>query len=246
MRHLATLTLVGAVMASGAQAANITPDTIFGSGNANGAFTVGDANGVEIGLRGKLRYNTLGSPESTYNYDGGDTYTFAVSDGNAPSNRSIFNWDWSINTTGSGKQLDDFTYSMSIDFDPTVNVGAASFDPINVAFADHAIGTNATPNDGGVEATDASSYAALIAANTVTQNSWNLGFFLALAPAGFDPQTEGLYTISLSAFDTNGLVSSSSIDIQYGNVAPIPVPAALPLMAGGLALLGLFTRRRRG
>ncbi|MFT5232028.1 MAG: hypothetical protein ACI9UQ_000046 [Candidatus Krumholzibacteriia bacterium] len=41
---------------------NITPDVVFGSGNDNGAFTVGLQNGVELGLRGKLRFDPANMP----------------------------------------------------------------------------------------------------------------------------------------------------------------------------------------
>ena len=41
--------------------ANVTSDVIFGSGNVNGGFTVDQSNGVEIGLRGKLRYDLAGT-----------------------------------------------------------------------------------------------------------------------------------------------------------------------------------------
>ncbi|MEQ8837455.1 MAG: hypothetical protein RID07_11680, partial [Lacipirellulaceae bacterium] len=55
---------------------NVTPDVIFGSGNANGGFTVDTDNGVELGLRAKLRHNAVGAPENTFNSNGDGTYTF--------------------------------------------------------------------------------------------------------------------------------------------------------------------------
>lgn len=242
-RNLFIAIAMAGVWSGAALAANVTPDVIFGSGNANGSFTIGTGGGVELGLRGKLRYNTAGAPENTFNNTSGNLYEFETTDGVAPANRSIWNFEWSINTTDSGLFLDDLTYAIAIDFDPTAAVSPVAFDPINVGYADHSIGTNLTGNGGGVEAADAAGYAALIDANTVAQNSWNLGFFVALAPSGFDPQTEGLYTISLAAFDGLGAeLASTSIDVRYGSVpAPVPLPAALPMLAaalGGLALLG--------
>ena len=55
---------------------DVTNDVIFGSGNANGGFTTDCANGVELGLRAKLRHNAVGAPENTFNSNGDGTYTF--------------------------------------------------------------------------------------------------------------------------------------------------------------------------
>jgi len=246
---------LGALSVSAAGAAtlfdqNVTPDVIFGSGNANGAFTVDRAEGVELGMRGKLRYNLGGVPENTFNSNGDGSYSFDPSEGDPPAGRSIFNFEWSINSDwdgSSGRKLDDLTYLLEIDFDPTVGTNTiVSFDPINVPLADHAIGDNTTGNGAGVEATDASDYAGLIAGNNVAQNSWNLGFF---EPAGFDPQTEGLYTISLTAYDDGGQVVRNTIDVQVGSVpAPIPLPAGGILLLtalGGLGGAGALRRRHK-
>jgi len=78
---------LGALSVSAAGAAtlfdqNVTPDVIFGSGNANGAFTVDRAEGVELGMRGKLRYNLGGVPENTFNSNGDGSYSFDPSEGN--------------------------------------------------------------------------------------------------------------------------------------------------------------------
>ncbi|MBL4892122.1 MAG: hypothetical protein JKX91_09925 [Rhizobiaceae bacterium] len=52
---------------------NVTPDVIFGSGNANGSWTGVNTGGIEVALRGKLRYDTNGSPQNIFNYDGDHT-----------------------------------------------------------------------------------------------------------------------------------------------------------------------------
>ena len=67
----------------------VTPDVIFGSGNANGSFSGDNSNGVVAGLRAKLRYDSNGNPTNTFNYDGDHTYRFNVSDGNAPGSKSF-------------------------------------------------------------------------------------------------------------------------------------------------------------
>ena len=66
-----------AITLNSAKAANGTPDVIFGSGNANGSFTVASGGGVELGLRAKVRFNGSNLPENTFNYDGTKTYNFA-------------------------------------------------------------------------------------------------------------------------------------------------------------------------
>lgn len=225
---------------------DVTPDVIFGDGNDNGSFTGVNQNDVELGLRGKLRYNTAGSPENTFNYVGDSTYIFMPSEGNAPANRSVFSFEWSINVDpidaviDAFDDLNDLTYLLQIDFDPTDDVDFVEFDPINTLFADHAIGTNGTGNGDGAVAGDIAGYQSLIANNNVAQNSWNMGFF---SPPGFDPQTEGQYTINLMAFRDQQLQASTSIDIIYGSV-PVPTPSAVVLMLVGVAGLGFAAKRR--
>lgn len=222
----------------------VTPDVIFGSGNANGSFTGVNTGDVELGLRGKVRYNSSGLPENTFNYDGDRTYTFSPASSNAPANRSAFNFEWSINTNSSGASsyfLDDLTYLLEIDLNPTSGTSFVSFDPVNQLYVDNALGDNSTGNGGGTVAPGPVAYALGIATQNVAQNSWNLGFF---TPGWVDPQAEGLYTINLSAALNGNVIASTSIDIQYG-ITPVPVPAALPLLAGGIAALGFVGWRRR-
>ncbi|MCB5226828.1 PEP-CTERM sorting domain-containing protein [Alishewanella sp. 16-MA] len=254
MKHFPTaLALATTLLAVPAHAAlingtgNVTPEVIFGSGNTNGSFAGINDGFFELALRGKLRFNNSGAPENTFNYDGDKTYTFLTSDGVAPANRSLFNFEWSINVDPSSNGslfLSQFTYLLQIDFDPSAGVDYFAFDPINVPFLDHAFGDNTTGNGRGTKAVNAVGYEILRSESNVAQNSWNLGFF---APTGFDVQTQGMYTITLSAFDQqNDRTASTSIDIIYGAVpASVPEPSALMLMFGGLMGLGAVARRRR-
>lgn len=97
----------------------VTPDVIFGDGNANGAFTVDRSNGVELGLRGKLRHDGSGLPQNVFNSNGDGTYSFDA--GVAPGQSfptAVWSFEWSVNTDfdgTSGYMLDDLTYALGLD-----------------------------------------------------------------------------------------------------------------------------------
>ena len=217
---------------------NVTPEVIFGSGNANGSFTVERMNGVELGLRGKLRHNSSGLAENTFNSNGDGTYSFNA--GVAPTQSSPtaeWSFEWSINSNfdgTSGWNLVDLTYELSM---MSVDTGSMIpiFDPINDGtYWDHAIGTNATGNGGGTVAADDTDYANLIAANNVAQNSWKPHWFAS----PFDPTLAGDYIFTLTAYNGNTQVASTSMTVQV-----VPEPATISLF--GLAGLALVVRRRR-
>lgn len=226
----------------------VTPEVIFGSGNVNGSFTGDSMQDVEVALRAKLRFNNSGVAENTFNYDGVRTYTFQSTDGVAPANLALWNFEFSVNVDPTGQVVDadddlnDLTYVLSIDLDPTAGTNFLQVDPINTAFADHAIGTNATLNGEGTVAADATEYAALIADNNVAQNSGNLGF---LGIPGFDPQSEGTFTIGLEAFFGATSLASTEIDVVYQIVPAIPLPAGFPLLLAGMGAFGLMRKARR-
>ncbi|MFD0797126.1 HYR domain-containing protein [Maribacter chungangensis] len=197
---------------------NVVPDAIFGSGNANGGFAVNQTGDVELGLRAKVRYPV---PQNTFNGNGDGTYSHLAGAGN-PASRALWNFEWSVNTDPAGTtgtKLDGLTYELGMDFDPSMGTAYFVFDPINAQpLADHAIGDNATANGGGTVATDAAGYAALLAANNVAQNSWNLDFFDELAGKNFDPTVNGTYEVYLKAFDGSGaLVGETKITVIVGN-----------------------------
>lgn len=251
-RSIPLLALLAAIPA-GAHAApvfdqNVTPDVIFGSGNANGNFTVDRANDVELGLRAKLRHNASGAPENTFNSNGDGTYSFAA--GVAPTQSSptaVWSFEWSINTAFeqvSGRVLSDLSYELGIDSDPGFGTSFLTSDPINTFYADHAIGTNATANGGGSVAPflDGTTYAALIDGNNVAQNSWKPHWFIP----GFDPTIDGTYDFYLSASDSSGVLARTSMQVIVGEgaTATVPVPAPLALFGLGLLALG-FARARK-
>lgn len=229
----------------------LTSEVIFGSGNADGAFsgTTDSALDIELAMRGKLRYDTNGQPQNTFNYDGVDTYSFSPTEGNAPANRSVWNVDWSVNTNvsgSSGNTLDDYIFALFFDVDPTAMASFQLVDGVVAGnFRDHSIGTNTTANGAGIEAADVAEYNTLLGQNNVAQNSWNLGFGALL---GLDPQLQGQFSVVLNAYHasdfglTNAL-ATTRIEIIYGNV-PVPAPTTLPLLGLG-AFLGFTMSRRR-
>ena len=169
---------------------DVTPDAIFGSGNANGGSTTDRNKGVEIGLRGKLRFNAACAPENTFNSNGDGTYSFDAVDRTScqtsPFPTGEWGFEWAVNTDfedTSGKTLDGFRYVLKLDGDPSLKTNYVKWDPINLGpngCADHSIGTNLTGNGGGAEAScpaDAVAYAASLAANNVAQQSWRYNFF---------------------------------------------------------------------
>lgn len=247
MKTLLTAATVAAA-ASLATAGNVTPGVIFGSGNANGSFTIAQGSNLEIGLRAKLRYDTNGQPQNTFNQVGtSNTYRFDPADGNAPGNRAFWNFEWSINTNldGTGQNtLNAFTYELAlfkVNADGSNIADALTFDLINTAFADHAMGTNATTAATKIISANAGQYATNINTLNVAQNSWNYDFFdgqAGTALENWNPDAVGTYIIRLTAFDSNGAeVLSNSI-----NVVIVPLP---PAAWAGLAVLGGIVGVRR-
>lgn len=274
MKQSISLVALLAIIPVGANAGliydeNVTPDVIFGSGNANGAFTVDRNNGVELGLRAKLRHNASGQPENTFNSNGDGTYSFAA--GVAPTQSfptAVWSFEWSVNSaawTGQigqggqigqdgqhiqdgqniqdGRVLSELIYELGIDSDPGLGTLYSTSDPINVFWADHAFGTNATGNGGGTEASLSNLYWDLIDNNNVAQNSQKADWWID----DFDPTVDGTYDIYLSASDPeDNELARTSIQVIVGNgaTATVPVPAPLALFGLGLFLLG-FARRFR-
>jgi hypothetical protein len=220
----------------------VTPDVIFGSGNGNGSFTGETNNNIEVALRAKQRYPKA----DVFNYDGIDTYTFdSLLLTTNPANRSVFNFEWSINVDQSGTSglhLSDFRYMFSFDTDPTALVSYSNFDPFNVpGFFDHSLGDNTTANGGGIESASNAELSANMSQYSVAQQSANLGFGYSV-----DPDLPGIYNFRMDVMGSQSdeVLSSAEISVIVTPVA-VPLPATLPLMLGGLALISFMSRRRK-
>jgi hypothetical protein len=207
---------------------NVTPDVIFGSGNLNGSFTTDRQNGIEIGLRGKLRHDAAGDPQNIFNSNGDGTYFFNnIVAPTQASPTAEWSFEWSVNTDqlgSTGLFLDDFSYELGVDTDASLGTSFTTFDNISPSPLpwDHAIGTNITGNGGGTNAGgDIDVYLDLISTNNVAQNSWKYHWFAV----PFDPTAVGTYAIYLLAKDSGGLVvARSHIQVLVGGAPPAPSP----------------------
>jgi hypothetical protein len=248
MKHVA-LAALALVISTPAFAAPVngtgllTSDVIFGSGNADGSWSGDTGGGIEVALRAKLRFDALGNPQNIFNYDGVDTYTFDPSLSAVPLNRSVFNFEFSVNSDVFGsinRKVNDIDWNLTVDTDPTAAIfNAFNSDPISILLADHAFGDNSTPNGGGSVAGDAAEYELLRASYNVAQNSSNLGFGFSL-----DPDAPGTYSFSLTGSDSTGLLASTSINVVVGTPAVVPLPATLPLLLGSFGAFAALRKRR--
>ena len=230
--------------------ANVTNNVIYGMGNTNGSFTVDRANGIELGLRAKVRFDAANQPQNVFNSNGDGTYSFAAGlpptgfsfAPNSPSTAS-WNFDWSINSDfdrSSNFLVDDLVYLLEIDFNPTAGTNFLAFDPISglPVVPDHSFGNNTTAQGDGAEATDAASYAALIASSNLAQNSWNMEFFdNGGIGFPFNGDASGIYDFRLSA-GLAGTAPLASTNMQV-IVGVIPEPTTLALLSLGLVGLGI-------
>jgi hypothetical protein len=222
---------------------NVTNAVIYGSGNANGGWTVDTQNGIELGLRAHVRYDvTDDQPKNVFNSNGDGTYSHAAGAPASNPTRARWNFDFSINS-GSAQNLNMLDYVLMMDHNPTAATSFVSINLFNQYF-DHSFGNNGTPQGAGIEAADLATYNVLRANNNLAQNSWNMDFFDPTLFA-FDPSADGTYSFVLQALDGNTLLAQTSIDVIVGaGAASVPVPATLALLVPGLLGLGWQVRRR--
>jgi hypothetical protein len=218
---------VAASIAGTAQAAVVydtslsdPPGFYNGSGNPNEGFTVNTLGAIEIGLGVNNRFIGPVHPTNTNLYD--------VAVGFSSGSIAKWNFEYSVNLGNSGLTLGDISALLTIR--NLANLQTITFDPLTIPDNAHYDGTTAF-NGGGAVPTDIG-----------FQNSENISFFSFLNPAfGWDPAANGSYLITLSLFDEAG-APLLSVDEQ---INATPIPAALPLFAGGAGVLGFFARRRK-
>jgi hypothetical protein len=228
--------IVATSVASAAQAATLydtsladPPGYYNGAGNPNEGFTVNTINGIELALG--VQYRKIGPvhPTSTnvYNVDTG-FYTTPADFCSGFCAR--WNFQFSINLAATGLTLDDINANLTIV--NAANAETINFNPLLIADNAGWDGTNTHPN---ATATDIGA-----------QNSENLSFFSILNPAfNWDPEADGTYYITLSIFNEAGAELGSVSETIVAGAGAAPIPAALPLFAGGLGLIGLLARRRK-
>ena len=262
-RRITFLTLVASCCLVGSSAiasvqydATVTKEAIWGLGNSNRGFTVvqDQDNGIELGLRAKLRYPSPDDSVAGIMSQGNGTYgNFPAGGFGSGGNFASWNIDWSINSNynGSGANLDAYTYTLQIDQDPGWNATFTNAyfasDPINgLGWADHSFGDNTTDQSAGAEAPllDSTTYGNLVTTSNLVQNSFNFQFFDLTN--WFDPTVDGRYTVQLTAFDQAGTqLAQNTIHVQVGN-GVVPEPASLLTWGGIISCVGLVRRRRVG
>ena len=156
----------------------------------------------------------------------------------APSSRSCSR---DLRATSGPTSTNAIFEDDELDGDAGAGTNFAAFDAVNVVFADSAIGTIHGERVWTV-ATDSTSYASLIEANNVAQNSWNYSFSV-FRNSRCSTRTRPAPTRSgcrLSAKGTTDVLARGSIDINV-----VPLPATLPLLLGAIGAVGFIRRKKR-
>lgn len=216
--------------------ANVTNSVIYGSGNANGDWTLDRNNGIELGLRAKLR--------KVANIDPGQSSIYNASTGLKDS-FAKWNFDFSINSDfdgSTGLNVGELNYALFLDTDASQGINFISYNPVT-SYLDNSFGTNATAQSQGVEAANSGEFATYLANYNLVQNSQNLSW----AGIGFDPFINGTYEFVLNAYDLRGSVLASTLMtvIVGDGGAPVATPEPATLLLGGLGLAGMALLRRR-
>lgn len=250
---LASLGFTASVASDG----NVTNDVFFGNGNENGDFTIDQNNGIEVGLRGKLRFD--GTTNKT-----GSTYTFDAGAFTPGTSQALWNVDYSVNMDFLGLTGDVVaTHDIVMQWDLNPDSTATTFVSFNPLILGGSFGDNSTMGDGGIDGspTDIDFGNKLVTFNII-QGSQNFGFFFndGTTPT-FDPTVAGGYDITLSVVSKDEnlvfgqfgeLLSPFERDRQSlattsirVSVQAIPEPATWLMMILGFALTAFASRRRQ-
>lgn len=231
---LATFVIAGAVAAIAvgevANAATVfdttlaSPGFYSGSGNPQNGFTVTTEGNTEIALGVINRNVGVVHPTSGSVYDV-STGLFSGS-GFCNNNCALWNIQFSLNLgAGSGTHLSDITTLLTVK--NLTTLAASSFNPLST-FLDND-GWNGSKN--GANANLSTDYG--------FQNSENLKFgeFSAL---NFNPLENTSYLVTFTVSQGESQLASVQETINA-----TPIPAALPLFATGLGVMGFFARRKK-
>jgi hypothetical protein len=211
------------------------PGWYLGTGNPNGGFTVATSNGIELGLRAKLRQNgSVIHPDITNTYtvpNGPETLATSGGVGSNP-NDAAWNYEFSIDLrpldVGS-LTLADITANTSLTItDLTTLAAPQSVNPLTYWGDDVGYGSlGQTSTSNGAE--------------WGAQNSENPAF-ASFPLAGYKLNNTDNYSFTLNVENTAGsLLATDTINVD---VVPTPLPASVSM---GLVLLGglfVVTKRR--
>jgi hypothetical protein len=198
------------------------PGVYFGSGNPNTGWTVNETTGgIELGLDVLKRKQSAVAP-TTGNVYYVDTGYYSYTSDFCTGICAIWNFSFSVNlqadTASTAYDRSNITANLFVQ-----NLGngtTLSFDP-------NLIGDNAS--------VDVYTF----------QNSENLSFFSGAPGWSFDPLADDTYIITLSLFGPQGENLGAIEEIVIAGAGAAPIPAALPLFASGLGLLGFAAHRRK-
>src|SRR5688500_6489467 len=96
---------------------DLPSNIIMGDGITDGGFTTDTAIRVVVGLRGKVRYDLSDDlTKNFYNSNNDGTFNHAAGAPAGNPDRARWNLEWSVDVTGTGNLLDEFTYVIGLDY----------------------------------------------------------------------------------------------------------------------------------
>lgn len=215
---------------------DVTPGVNYGSGNANGSWTIHQNNGIEVGLRTHQRGDSSGdNPANVFSSNGDGTYSWQAGSfsktysGVNTYNMAYWNYDFSIDLNYLGETNPTYNFSntkvvLGIDQNPGAAANLLNIDPITL-FTDNY--TNST--------------------ETVAQNSENIAFGYPPGDTQADI-TPATWDFVLSVYNNTGddLLAQTRMTVLIdGGASPVPEPSTLFLLSLGLGGLAITRFRMK-